>query len=274
MTVPRPLLGLLLLGLLSNSAPLTAAGSDFRLREHQLALRAPNHADLQAEINFGRDIAARVLGRIPLYQDRTVNRYVTLVGRAVALQGNRPELDYHFAVLDDEAVNAYSAPGGYIFITRGALATLKDEAELAAVLAHEIAHVNLRHIVQRFRIRGTEDGGIGALGRLLGASGDTARIAFAQAVDQAMTLLFETGFNQSDELEADAEATLMLAAAGYDPTALRRYLTRVGENPERRGKTHPTSRARLSALDRLINGQGLAGLDFPTAAERFRTHVR
>ncbi len=263
----------LLLVLLIGCTATTAAAGDFRLREHQLALRAPSHADLEAEVTFGRDIAARILGRIPLYQDRTVNRYVTLVGRALTLQGNRPELDYHFAVLDDDAVNAYSAPGGYIFVTRGALALMEDEAELAAVLAHEIAHVNLRHIVQRFNVRGREDSGIGALGRLLGAGGDSARIAFAHAVNQVMALLFETGYNQSDELEADAEATLMLAAAGYDPTALRRYLTRLGKNPERQGKTHPSSRARLAALDRLIDGQGLAGLDFPTAAERFHTHV-
>ncbi len=267
-----PRLAALLLSLLTASAG-AAQGDDFRLRQHQLALEDLRAADIEAEISFGRDIAARILGRVPLLDDLTLNRYVTLVGRALALHGNRPELIYRFAVLDSPEVNAYSAPGGYIFVTRGALDRMQDEAELAAVLAHEIAHVNLRHIVRRIRLRGREQDGLGSLARLVGGGQDTARVAFSQAVDKTMELLFVSGYNRQDELEADAEATLMLAAAGYDPTALKRYLARLGENPHRVGKTHPGSRERLAALQRLLDQQGLDGLALPTATQRFQTHV-
>jgi len=265
---------ILLAALLAGALPAWASSErDFRLREHELALQDPTGADVTAEVTFGRDIAARILGRIPRYDDLATNRYVTLVGRALALQGNRPELDYHFAVLDDETINAYSAPGGYVFVTRGALQAMADEAELAAVLAHEIAHVNRRHIVRQFNVHARDDSSLGGLARLLGGSGDSARIAFSQAVDKAMDLLFVQGYNQRDELEADTDATLLLAAAGYDPTALRRFLARIGESKARVGKTHPPSRARLTALDQLIQTQGLDRLHYPTVAQRFRVHV-
>ncbi len=265
---------LLLATLLVLALPAWASGErDFRLREHELALQGLTGADVDAEVAFGRDIAARILGRVPRYDDLAANRYVTLVGRALALQGNRPELDYHFAILDDDTINAYSAPGGYVFVTRGAIRAMADEAELAAVLAHEIAHVNRRHIVRQARLRARDDSGLGGLARLIGGSGDSARVAFSQAVDKAMDLLFVQGYNQRDELEADADATLMLAAAGYDPTALRRFLARIGESEARVGKTHPPSQARLAALDELIQAQGLDQLHYPTVAQRFRVHV-
>jgi len=240
---------ILLAALLAGALPAWASSErDFRLREHELALQDPTGADVTAEVTFGRDIAARILGRIPRYDDL-------------------------FAVLDDETINAYSAPGGYVFVTRGALQAMADEAELAAVLAHEIAHVNRRHIVRQFNVHARDDSSLGGLARLLGGSGDSARIAFSQAVDKAMDLLFVQGYNQRDELEADTDATLLLAAAGYDPTALRRFLARIGESKARVGKTHPPSRARLTALDQLIQTQGLDRLHYPTVAQRFRVHV-
>ena len=128
-----------------------AAESDFRRRAHAVNSNEFETGDIQAEVAFGREIAARILGREPLRDNAELARYVTLIGQALALNSGRSELSFYFAVLDSEQVNAYSTPGGYVFVTRGALKQMRDEAELAAVLAHEIAHVQLRHIINATR---------------------------------------------------------------------------------------------------------------------------
>ncbi len=113
----------------------SSSGGDvhaFRQRSSDAALSETSSEDIKAEIRFGRDIAARVLGRYRLLDDRQGTRYINLLGTALASQAARGELNYHFAILDSNGINAYSAPGGYIFITKGALDLARDEAELAA----------------------------------------------------------------------------------------------------------------------------------------------
>ncbi len=252
-------------------------GQAFRHRVHTHMLRNTSAEDVRAEINFGRDVAARVLGRFPLLRDAPLTRYVNLVGTALAVQAGRPELTFHFAVLDSDSVNAYSAPGGYIFITRGALAMAEDEAELAAVLAHEIAHVSQRHIVAALNIRAGDDSGAAGMGRMLSAGTDTARVAFMQALDQAVKILFESGYSQQDELESDRIATLLLSDSGLDPLALRRYLARVHSHSDEDpalNTTHPPSQQRLQRLDRLITEEGLAELELATNTTRFERYVK
>lgn len=249
----------------------------FRQRLHTETLATTSADDVRAEIRFGRDVAARVLGRFPLEKDASLTRYVNLVGTALAAQAGRPELSYHFAVLDSDTVNAYSAPGGYVFITRGALAMAQDEAELAAVLAHEIAHVSERHIVNALNIRARDSSGAAGVGKLLGAGSDTTRVAFMQALDQAVQILFETGYSHRDELEADRVATLLLLHIGLDPLALRRYLARLNASDAGAravSNTHPPSAARMQALDRLIKEEQLAGLALASNTQRFERYVK
>jgi len=252
-------------------------GQTFRQRAHTQALTDITAEDVRAEINFGREVAARVLGRFPLLRNERLTRYVSLVGTALAAQSGRPELNYHFAILDSDSVNAYSAPGGYIFITRGALEMANDEAELAAVLAHEIAHVSERHIVKALNIHASDNSGAAGLGRMLGAGSDTARVAFMQALDQAVKILFENGYSQQDELQADRMATLLLVNTGLDPLALRRYLARVqtvDNKSQAINTTHPPSAERLESLDRLITEEHLIGLDMARNTTRFNRYVK
>ena len=110
--------------------------------------------DVSEEIRFGREIAARMVGRFGLYNDPQLMKYVNLVGRSLSQSTNRPELDFHFAVLNTSEINAYAAPGGYVFVTRGAIEKMQDESELAAVLAHEMTHINERHVVKELNIEG------------------------------------------------------------------------------------------------------------------------
>lgn len=260
----------------------TAAPEDVRKRLPEKASAAGantyRNTDVIAEIQFGRDVAARILGRYKYYDHQALNRYINLVGKGLALHAGRPELEFRFALVESDSVNAYAAPGGYIFVTTGALAQMQDEAELAAVLAHEIAHITERHVVRALNIRGREESAEAGLARLVTGSTDTARVAFAQAVETAVELLFDKGLKKQDEFDSDRLAVLLLANAGYDPGALKRYLGRVqalkGDETKVVTTTHPSFSDRLASLDQVMTSEGIAGLSHPTAKERFVTHVK
>ncbi len=266
-----------LLWWLPGPATVAHADENFRQRLHAIELKEQREADIETETIFGRNVAGRVLSRFKLDRDRDLNRYINLLGVGLASHAARPELSFRFAVLDADEVNAYSAPGGYIFITRGAVFAARDEAELAAVLAHEIAHVNQRHIVKALNLKASDVSAGAGLSRLLGARGDVARVAFRQVVDKAVAILFEQGYSQADELDADRVATLLLALSGYDPTALKRYLQRLPSRPGETAAintTHPPSETRLIALSRLLEEERLSSEGFRQNRERFNRYVR
>lgn len=267
----------LLGGMLAALLSAAQADSDVRRRAHMARSNELNVDDIRAEISFGREIAARVFGREPLYDHAELTRYVSLVGNALALNSSRPELQFYFAVLDSPLANAYSAPGGYVFITRGALKKMTSETELAAVLAHEIAHVQQRHIVNALNIRAQEDNKLGAwMAALVGGSGETAKVAFFQAVDKATDLLFVEGFNIRDELDSDRVALLLLANTGYDPGALRSVLQRVDADiaitPKDAKRTHPSSAERMSVLNESLQKSGMTPTADPRWQQRFTSH--
>ncbi|MEK6748166.1 MAG: M48 family metalloprotease [Pseudomonadota bacterium] len=248
----------------------------FRARSHNIEYANTTVEDIATEIRFGQTVSARILGRLALLGDATLTHYVSLVGKSLTANSSRPELEFRFGVVKGDAVNAYSAPGGYIFITTAALKNMQDEAELAGVLAHEIAHITERHIVKALRIKAidTEKSG---LTQLIGSAGDTTRVAFFQTVDKAVQVLFETGFNHQDEMEADRVGTLLLVTTGYDPQALYRYLIRVqGENNDSNkavNTTHPPTKQRMEALHTVLSSEGLDKVNYPRAAKRFKAHV-
>lgn len=255
-------------------APVAAGPRDFRARSSDNLVDEEFTADdLAAEIGFGREVAAHILGRYRLDRTDRLNRYVNLVGRAVALHSSRSELEFHFAVLDSSTINAYAAPGGYIFVTRGAIATMSDEAELAAVLAHEVAHVAERHIVRELGIKGEGGSAQAGLAHLIGAIGDPTRVAFKQAVDKALDILFQQGYSRNDEANADQHGLVLLTATGYDPSALSRYLIKLEESRpaelEIYNRTHPPFDERLAALNLVISETGLDQVEGPTLKERF-----
>lgn len=229
--------------------------------------------DVAAEIEFGREVAARIIGRYGLYQNTAVTKYVNLVGKVVAMSANRPELEFRFGVLNTDQVNAYAAPGGYVFVTRGALGKMQDEAELATALAHEIVHVAQRHVVKELNIKGADGSAASGLARLIGGGTDSARVAFSQTVDKALDILFKDGYKREDEVEADQNAVILSAAAGYDPGGLVRYFTRLsavkGAQTEILDKTHPSYAARIAALTEVMNSEGVKGDSLKNEKERF-----
>ena len=262
--------------------PLVASAStlenpDFRVRLSTKPLLL-SEDDVRAEIQFGREMAARVLGRYGYYDDEELTRYLNLVASSLALNMNRPELVFRVAILKTDTINAYAAPGGYIFITRGALLQMNDEAELAAVIAHEMAHVTNRHIVRVLNIHASDTSAVSGFTRFLGASGDPAKMAFLNLVDKAMGILFEDGYQIEDEKEADISAAMYLALSGYDPQALIDYLDRIEEikdvSMEVLEKSHPALRDSIILISEVLESEGLSEVgDNNRAAKRFASTV-
>jgi predicted Zn-dependent protease len=230
---------------------------NFRARWHSLDEPAHTRGDVAAEVKFGREVAAYILGRETLLENTALTRYINLVGKSLAMHSARSDLEFHFGILQNESINAYSTPGGYVFITTGALNLVEDESELAAILAHEIAHVDARHIVKEMDIHGTDSRDLAVFSRLLSASNETTRLTLTQAINSTLSLLFKTGYKISDELEADRTALLILADSGYDPLALPRFLRRAenhtAEHPATKKPTHPSSKERFLQLQSVID---------------------
>lgn len=261
-------------GAMSDSA---AVEQGFRQRLDQVANAESTAEDVKAEILFGRQLAARILGRYQLYKDDKLTRYINLVGKGVAQYSNRPELVFRFAVLDTEIVNAFAAPGGYIFVTKGALKAMDNESELAAVLAHEIAHVAERHIVKELKIKGSDDSSTAGMARVIGGKFDAVRVVFTQMVDNAVELLMEKGLKKQDEFDADRIGTFTIAGAGYDPKALYVYLKKIS-TPDKDTNiitgTHPSFEDRLSKLELELKENNLTDKIQPVVKERFNENIK
>ena len=169
-----------------------------------------------------------------VYQDPNVTKYVTLVGVVLAQASTRPNLNWQFVVLDTEGVNAFAAPGGFIHITKGLLGLMKNEAELAGVLAHEIIHVTEKHTVNAdseerrgFRWRLTRSG----------ASGGIAQSLVAKLADAAYKNILNNEFSRNDEGEADEKGVQLANKVGYAPTGLVERADEAGRSQQgRQGK--------------------------------------
>ncbi len=204
---------------------------------------------LEHEISIGRQIAGNLLGAAALVDDDGLQTYVNKIGRWVADQSERPELPWHFGVLDSHDVNAFAAPGGYIFVTRGLYSLLQNEAELAGVLGHEIGHVIRRHhlkVLQQSRLLD--------LGRQIIPKKITDN-AFAQSLIGQGAEIVSRALDQNAEFEADRLAVILTARAGYDAFALPAVLQQIGHVSRDHDrvallfKTHPHPDTRLQKLD-------------------------
>jgi len=220
-------------------------------------------------------VAARLLGAAPLMANDGVQRYVNHVGRWLASQTERPDLPWQFGVLDAPQLNAFATPGGNVFITRGMLERMRSEAELAGVLAHEIAHVLRKHHLKAIQ-KGAQTALAGeALSQALANRGSANReklIALGSEV-------FTRGLDKGDELEADRLGVAIAARGGYDTYGLPSVLqTLQAMNPQDSGlalmfKTHPAPGERLDALEKLQSLLDRYAAQ-PQLAERFLATAR
>lgn len=176
----------------------------------------------EREVELGRRLAKHVDAELTVVADETVQDRVRSIGQRLAEICDRKELVYHFAVVADAEVNAFSLPGGYVYVNEGLIKRTASDDELAAVIAHEIAHIAARHAVRRY------ESGLGAqLVHLVSlvASGDARAV---QGVSVAMQVA-QLSYARQDELEADQLAVRYLKAAGFDPKGALSFLERLQE---------------------------------------------
>ena len=165
------------------------------------------------EIRLGQKYSTEVLKENPAYKNPALEELVQRIGKQLATHSHRPDLAYQFTIVDSTSVNAFALPGGYIFITRGMLAYLNSEAELAAVLGHEIGHVTARHSVRQQSTATVT----GILGVIVAAS---TGIDGADSLTNMAGTAIVRGYGREHELEADRLGAEYLAKSGYDPDAM------------------------------------------------------
>jgi beta-barrel assembly-enhancing protease len=208
------------------------------------------------EQELGKQVSERIRTRYGVVQDAAVHRYISLVGLALAQGSTRPALPWTFIVLDTDGVNAFAAPGGYVHITRGALALVKNEAELAGVLGHEIIHVTAKHT-----IRSIQKSKAVEMGAQETMSGNSALMQ--RAVTATYDNIVEKGFGRAEENESDEMGIALANKTGYAPNGLIGFLTtlkdRNKDSKEKRGlfASHPEMQERLDKIGKQITTQKL-----------------
>jgi beta-barrel assembly-enhancing protease len=201
----------------------------------------------QEEQAMGREIAGRMLGAAALVNDAELQSYVNRVGRWVAVQSERPDLPWRFGVVDTASINAFAAPGGYVMLTRGLYEILDNEAQLAGVLAHEIAHIVRRHHVTVMQKSAAMSAGAQLAQR-------DNRSALVNNMIGTGAEVFARGLDKSAEYEADAMGVVLAARAGYNPFGLVDVLHKLAARGSADGslallfKTHPLPGDRIDQL--------------------------
>lgn len=238
----------------------------------------------EEEYYLGRAVAAMILAKYQLYNNNQIQHYLNLVGQTVALSSERPYTHggYHFAVLDTEEVNAFACPGGIIFITKGMLKSLNNEEELAAVLAHEVAHVSLRHGVSAIKASRWADVVL-AIGTEAAKSYTSAEISklvslFEDSIDDVFKKIVVNGYGKDQEIEADEKGIAYANNAGFDPKGLPAFLDRLidSHKASKDGlfKTHPGTKERTEKAREIIKEMGLKGSENIARVNRFKSYMR
>ncbi len=230
---------------------------------------------VETERAIGGSIAVQSLHQQgQLHPSEELQEYVNLVGRAVAENSPRAGFPFAFGVVDREDVNAWAAPGGYIFVTAGLLREMENEAQLAGVLGHEIAHVTEGHLLSIIR-RSQRLAGLTDLAEVA-AGRDMSQVR--NAVNVGTTTLFERGFDQNMEFDADAAGMEYAALTGYDPQGLVRYLRVLRARAGERGggwltATHPPLERRIQRLEARLQSD-FAGIGGAVQEQRYREVIR
>lgn len=230
-----------------------AAGGDLM----QMLSQSLEQIDEPHEIEIGRQLAAVLLGSKALHPDTALQRYVNRLGRWISLQSGRPQLPWTFGVLNDPGFNAFAAPGGYVFVTKG-LVDRVDEAELAGILAHEITHVVEKHHLKALRAKAAAGIATQVLGSQLNNNLGSAVSGQLLALGRD---LYASGLDQEDEFEADRTGVTLAARSGLDPyglpSVLQQLRTETPDNPlfTLSLRTHPAPQLRLDRLEQAMGNR-------------------
>jgi len=228
--------------------------------------------DTGEEIALGQSLAVRAFASFGRpHGDAALARYVSKVGKLAALQSERPSMPYSFAVVENDAPNALALPGGYIFISTGLLKTLGSESELAAVLAHEVAHVAEKHGLET-TLRDRRISSLVDFGQAL----DKDVAQYRQFIDLAYQKLATEGYDQSYEWKADLAGTGYALRAGYQPEGLLPFLQQSAASGGARAfevfKTHPDPSVRIKKIRTYLKSHGDYSA-LPKLQDRYQSEV-
>lgn len=236
----------------------------------------------EQEYYIGRAIGATILDQYKVWEDKEATDYVNRIGKALSLFSDRPETfgGYHFLLLDSDEINAFAAPSGHIFISRGIIRLTRNEDDLAAILAHEIAHVVHQHGLDAIK-KSRMTSFLTILGTNAAkefGSEDVAELTdlFEGTISDITSTLVNSGYSREFERESDAMTLTILERTGYDKHGLIRVINRMSKEMDPKGldfaKTHPDPLDRLSDLeDRTgVSGNGNPGV--PSA--RYKDNLR
>ena len=213
---------------------------------------------IEQEYFIGRAVAAEIVNRYRPLDRQAANTYLNLVGQALARVSDMPETfgGYHFLLLDSDEINAFAAPGGLVFVSRGLLRCCPDEDALAAVLAHEVGHVQAKHGLQAIKKSRLTDAltiiGTESARQFGGAELAQLTTAFEGSIADVTSTLVNNGYSRTYEYQADQIAVELLRRLGYDPAAmalmLRKMQGRLAGDSRGFARTHPSPAERLEKV--------------------------
>lgn len=211
----------------------------------------------EQDIQLGEASAEEIMQQMVVLRDERTNRYVQRLGERVAAGAPGYKFPYKFVVVASPEVNAFALPGGYVFVNEGAIESARTEGELAGVLAHEIAHVSLRHGTTQASRAYLARTALGVVNTVAGV-GQVDVWRMAAAVCGAGANNFFLRSNRAAELQADAEGARLLAEAGFDPRDMANFFERLNEREGDRERDdtaasdHPDPASRVEAIDEVI----------------------
>ena len=210
----------------------------------------------KAEISIGRNTDRQLKKTYRVSDDENLNQRINAIGQKLVAHSKRKNLKYTFTVLDNELVNAFAAPGGFIYITTGILKRLQTEDEIAAVLGHEIGHVVHQHSLKAIQRRMIAHFGLQVVAAKLGDSGAVTGALLFKASELSANLLLLKN-SRVNELQADSEGVKIMYLAGYNPQGMIDIQTMLlklskGKNPPAIISTHPPSQERINAIKKII----------------------
>lgn len=224
----------------------------------------------EEEVAIGKEVDADVRSKEKIYGDAEWQRYINEVGQRIVKVSDRQEIEYHFAVIESDQINAFATPGGYVYFYTGILRLMDDEAEFSGVMAHEISHVVARHSVKALQQ---------ALGFQILAGvllGDKSQGTIGQ-ITGVLAGLWLNGYGRSAELQADEYGVFYMKEAGYNPQGARRMFVKLSELSgggsqgvfEKLTSTHPDTQERIAKIDAQIAEMPTSVNSLPSYADRF-----
>jgi len=245
----------------SGTAAQVAKGVSKGVATFDEAKKAADALTPENEYYLGRAVAANIAAKYTIYPNASVEKYVNKICTAIVINSPKPDIykGYHVAILDTDEINAFATPGGHIFVTRGLISCASNEDALASVIAHEVAHIQLRHALTAIRnaryVNAAVSGALAGVGEGMGGNAKELANIMGDSVNEVITTLVVNGFSKSQELDADNTALSLLVSAGYQPSGIAEMLQALKQKQKGGqgfGKTHPSPDERLKAVDKNI----------------------